>query len=87
MAGDNDEKKITVLQKLDARKEEREKKKKKTDHVALSVLVDQFTAEFNQMQKYRFPDITSRECSSRPERNALFRHQRKHQYSSEVYSG
>jgi len=72
MAGDKDEKKITVLQKLDARKEERENKKKKTDHVALSVLVDQFTAEFNQKCKNIDALISQVEKSQADEREALF---------------
>jgi len=72
MAGDKDEKKITVLQKLDARKEERENKKKKTDHVALSVLVDQFTSEFNQKCKHIDALISQVEKAPGDQREALF---------------
>jgi len=70
MPGEND-KKMTVLQKLDARKEEREKKKK-TDHVALNVLVDRFTAEYNQKCKRIEAQISQLETAQPSQREALF---------------
>lgn len=48
----NSEKKPSVLEKLEARKAEREKKKlDKSDHVSLNVLVDRYSVDFNKLCK------------------------------------